>query len=627
MKSLFYRILPYFITFLLIEGLVRIRLAIAEWQNLDNGILSLLESMVIGVIPDTVAFLYMLPFLLLLQFCIPRKLHGKKIENIIQGVLYAIFLFVMLFTAVSQWFFWDEFTSRFNFIAVDYLIYMDEVVGNIRESYPVAPIISVIVIISIIGGYLYIRKTPRHKTNGFLWRQKLAIVTGIIFLSVCSFFAVSDNTSDFSENRYENEIAKNGIFSLFSAFRNNELPYADFYINDNESVALKNLREHLSHDGKPFIDEGITSRVTAEGEEIHPNIVLITVESLSAEYMGTFGNNDNLTPNLDRLTKESLFFSDLYAIGTRTVYGLSAITLSIPPIPGNAIVRRPQNDYLFSLGSLLNSKGYDSSFIYGGFGYFDNMNKFFSSNGYRIIDRSKLKDDEITFANIWGVCDEDVYNRAIKENDESYAKGKPFFNMIVTTSNHQPFTFPEGKIDIPSGKGRRGGVKYTDYAINKFIEDSKKHPWFDNTIFVIVADHTAGSSGKLELTPDKHHIPMMFYAPKLIKPQIYDKLASQIDLAPTLLGLMNMSYDSRFYGRDLFKEGEPRAFIANYQHVGLLKDDFLTILKPGREATMYKKENGEFKRSDTVDDALLTEAVAYFQNASRWKELNQDITN
>ncbi len=622
MKTLFYRMTPYFITFLSIEALVRVSIGWQEMGNLNHGLLSLLESMGMGVVMDSAAFFYILPALVIIQLCIPRKWNGRRT----QAGLYAAFLFVMIMTAVGQWLFWDELTSRFNFIAVDYLVYMDEVVGNIQESYPVLPMLLVIGTIAALGGYFYSRWLPHKQPRRIAWKHKIALVVGVAALAGTSFVAISENTGEFSQNRYENEIAKNGVFSLFAAFRNNELPYADFYSTEDKRTALADLRQHLKGDGFSFVDNGITRRITSAGQEIHPNIVLITVESLSADYMKAFGNEENLTPNLDRLAKESMFFTNLYATGTRTVYGLSAITLSIPPVPGNAIARRPENDGLFSLGSVLNAKGYDSKFMYGGFGYFDNMNTFFSGNDYGIVDRSNLTDEEISFANIWGVADADIYARALKENDVAHAEGNPFFDMILTTSNHQPFTFPEGKIDLPSGSGRRGGIKYTDYAIGEFLEEAKSHPWFDNTIFVIVADHTAGSSGKMELTPDRHHIPMMFYAPKLIKPQVVDSFASQIDLAPTLLSLMNMDYDSRFYGRDLMGSGAPRAFIANYQRVGLLKPDSLTILKPGKEASMYLLEGDNFEPSATVDKDLLSEAIAYFQNASRWRELNQAIS-
>lgn len=341
---------------------------------------------------------------------------------------------------------------------------------------------------------------------------------------------------------------------------------------------------------------------------------MITVESLSAEFLKAFGNIDNITPNLDALIKDSLFFENLYATGTRTVYGLSAINLSLPPSPGNSIIRKPNNENLVSMASILNSKGYKSKFIYGGYGYFDNMNYFFSNNGYHIVDRADLESKEITFANIWGVCDEDLFNRTLQESDKSYMEKKTFFNMVMTTSNHRPFTYPDNKIDIPSGKGREGGVKYTDYAIHKFLEAAKNRPWFDDTIFIIIADHTASSAGKMELEVVNNHIPMWIYSPKLISPGKVSQFMSQIDVAPTIFGILNLSYTAPFFGKDALNDKIERALISNYQKLGYLDNDSLVVLKPIKKVFYYMLgyEDKEY---------MLNTAISYFQLASDIKNL------
>jgi len=128
------------------------------------------------------------------------------------------------------------------------------------------------------------------------------------------------------------------------------------------------------------------------------NIVLVTVESLSAKYLGSFGDKRGLTPNLDELRQQSLFFSRFYATGTRTDRGLEAVTLSIPPTPGRSIVKRIGRETGYaSLGQQLAARSYDSVFLYGGRGYFDNMNAFFSSNGYRIVDQGSVPEGQISF--------------------------------------------------------------------------------------------------------------------------------------------------------------------------------------------------------------------------------------
>lgn len=265
---------------------------------------------------------------------------------------------------------------------------------------------------------------------------------------------------------------------------------------------------------------------------------------------------------------------------------------------------------MFSAGFITRSRGYENKFIYAGYGYFDNMNDFFSHNGFDIVDRSSFDDAEVSFSNAWGVCDEDLYDKSIKEADLSYERGKPFFNFVMTTSNHRPYTYPDGKIDIPSHSGRDGAVKYTDYAIGEFIKKAKSKPWFDNTIFLFVADHNGGSAGKSSLPLRRYKIPLILYAPKLIEPQRVDKLASQIDTMPTLFALLGWSYESLFYGNDIqsldYKE---RTFIGNYQKLGLVRDGKLITLSPDRSITTAKitkdtLDSTEYKKLYIGIDAL-----------------------
>jgi phosphoglycerol transferase MdoB-like AlkP superfamily enzyme len=184
---------------------------------------------------------------------------------------------------------------------------------------------------------------------------------------------------------------------------------------------------------------------------------------------------------------------------------------------------------------------------------FDNMNYFFENNGYKVVDRSLIPDNEVTFANAWGICDQDLFTKVLSEADLSFAAGKPFLNLAVTTSNHRPFTYPEGFIDIPSGTNREGAVKYCDYAIGELIRKASTKPWFNNTLIIVMADHCAGSAGQAELPFKEYQIPFIIYNPSLIQPQKADQLSSQVDVAPTLFGLLNWSYESKFFGKDILK--------------------------------------------------------------------------
>ena len=323
-------------------------------------------------------------------------------------------------------------------------------------------------------------------------------------------------------------------------------------------------------------------------------------------------------------------FTNLYATGNRTVRGLEAVTLCIPPTPGESVIKREDNKAKFTTASIFKSKGYDVKYVYGGDAFFDNMEDFFSGNGYDVIDKSSFTPEEITFSNVWGVCDEDMAKKAIEIMNTEAQKGKLFFNHWMTVSNHRPFTFPDGKIDIPNdAKSREGGVKYTDYALKQFFTMAQKQLWFNETVFVIVADHCASSSGKTELPMDKYRIPAMIYAPNTIQPKMVNQLMSQIDIMPTLFGLLHFKYQSEFYGQDVLQpDYKPRAFIATYEDLGLIKNNKLTILSPVKKTKQFDLQIHENDIDSNfqiyydevprkiMDESLVDEAIAYYQTAS-----------
>ena len=250
------------------------------------------------------------------------------------------------------------------------------------------------------------------------------------------------------------------------------------------------------------------------------------------------------------------------------------------------------------------------------------MNYFFGHNGYRIVDRNAVKSEDITFANIWGACDQDLYRWTMREADKESAAGKPFHFFLMTTSNHRPFTFPDGQIDLPSkASGRQGGVKYTDYAIGEFIRKASAKPWFKNTIFVVVADHCASSAGKTELPVAKYHIPLLIYAPGgQIAPGRNSTLMSQMDYAPTLLGLLGWSYPSRFFGHDvrLVKDADDtHALLGTYQKLGHLEDSELTVLAPQHIQSFYAVDlaSAAMTPIKAVPPEEENEAISYYQMA------------
>lgn len=320
-------------------------------------------------------------------------------------------------------------------------------------------------------------------------------------------------------------------------------------------------------------------------------------------------------------------FEQCFATGNRTVRGLEAVTLSLPPCPGQSIIKRPRNDNMHSTAAVLREKGYDAYYFYGGNSYFDNMETFFGGNGYRIIDQNDYKPEEVTFANIWGVCDEDAYDKVIRSlGERADTTAVPFFAHVMTVSNHRPYTYPAGRIPIPNdAKLRSGGVMYTDYALGRFFEEASRQPWFANTVFVVTADHCASSAGKTEIPLEKYHIPALIFAPGLIAPRQVDKVVSQIDLMPTLFSLLGMDYDSHFFGQDALSDDfRERAFVATYQDLGYLEGDVFTVLSPVNRAEQYRISPTEEDRYNLVleegipSQELLDRAISLYQTSSAW---------
>ena len=542
-----------------------------------------------------------------------------------QWVLYAfglLLLYGLLFVAASELVFWNEFSVRFNFIAVDYLVYTTEVIGNIQESYPIGKWLALLVLLALVIFALGRRGLRSHDDGTTFW-QRCKVVLLWLVLTVVSAAAVNGSNKDRTGNNYVNELAGNGIYQFFNAFRSSHLDYDKFYRTLPDDQAFRQVRQLLQTPDATYVSDNprdLTREIRNVGPEKHLNVVLISVESLSGDYLGTFGNQQHLTPYLDSLVKDSLFFDNLYANGTRTVRGLEALSLSVPPTPGDSLLKEKHNENLFSLADIFNDRGYQSDFVYGGYGEFDNMNYFFSHNGYRAVDRRDIPDTAtIHSENVWGVADEDLYTLALKQMDDSHAQGKPFFLHIMTTSNHRPYTFPEGRVK-QAEHTRAGAVAYTDWSIEDFIKRAREKPYFADTVFVITADHCASSAGKTSVPINRYHIPLWIYSPAHIKPQRVERVMGQLDIAPTLLGLLNFSYRSRFFGYDLFKlePGRERAFPATYEKLGYLHKDVLTVLEPRRKLEQMSPDyaTGDATPITPVDQAQVDQAVAYYQVTS-----------
>ncbi len=633
LKSRYAVLFAYLIVFVSASFLIRTALLISSLSKTDFTFLGIGKLYILGLIYDIgtglmIAFLYNIYLLIL-----PEKWLGSKANKIITyGGLFLILL-ITFFSFFAEITFWQEFESRFNFIAVDYLIYTYEVVNNINESYPLPLLIGGVLLMVIL--VIWVLNKMKVFQSAFQPQSPTYsrfLISGVLLVITISYpFLLSNSYAESSRNRYQNELSKAGIYSFFSAFKNNELNYYDFYSLLPKDQAYQLIREELEQPNSTYVStSGIRRNIVGTGVAYKPNVIMITVESLSADFLAHFGNTEQLMPKLDSIADHNLLFTNMYATGSRTVRGMEALTLSIPPTPGSSIVRRPDNQNLSTVGYIFQKAGYSRTFFYGGDGYFDNMNEYFGSNGFDITDRGRnlkiddsyktkrtiIADAQVHFENAWGISDGDLFDAVLRGADMEFKAGRPFYNFVMTTSNHRPFTFPEGKIDRKEGN-REGAVKYTDYAIHHFLEQLKTRPWYKNTVVIIVADHCASSAGKNEIDISKYHIPCIVINLPGNKPKVIDQLCSQIDLYPTLFGLLGWNYQSSLYGKDVLEPGyEPRAVLGTYQKLAYLKKDSLVILGPQQkvETFIYNKQNNE-QKPNPLSPGVINAAKSNYQTA------------
>jgi len=351
--------LPYILLFLVIASLTRLGLALQT--GLDKTPLTLWPGLLLrGVGFDLAVLAWLLVPMLLWAALWPTRWRNTRWQGGLRLAMFFLMAAVLLFGALSEWVFWEEFETRFNFIAVDYLVYTREVLGNIVESYPVVPLIAGVAALAALPTWLFrarIRAAHAPATQAG-WR---VLYAALAFALPWGAWHLADiDQMQFSGNAYANELSGNGLMTFVTAFRRNELDYQRFYATLPAAQAERILAE-LGVERHPLskaLDPG-----PEEVERFDPrrvpfkrpprNVVLISVESLSAKFLGSFGNPAGLTPRLDALARDGLLFTQMYATGTRTVRGLEALSLGTPPIPGQAIVRRPGNEHLATIGEIL----------------------------------------------------------------------------------------------------------------------------------------------------------------------------------------------------------------------------------------------------------------------------------
>ena len=551
-----------------------------------------------------------------LERCWPRRLFFGA---------YAAGWMAQVFLLVAEYYFFQEFRSRFNTVAIDYLIYPQEVFINIRDSYPVPAVLAVCgtaaAVVSVAAWRLAVRGWAGALERSRLWGTLMAMAAVVV-----GGLALNLVPARFSGERLVNELANNGLLSGLAALETRNLDYGAFYPMLPRAEAYARTRRLLQEPGTHFVPaaDSIARRVDGDAARPRFNVVLLLEESLGSEFFGSLGRpGGTLTPELDKISSEGLFFVNMFATGNRTVRGFEGVLSSFPPLPGDSIVRRDRSEQVETIARVLGRDGYRTLFLYGGRGVFDGMRAFAVQNGYeRFVEQKDFKNPG--FTTVWGVCNEELYQRTLEECRELHRKGEPFLATVLSVSNHKPYTYPEGRIpEDPKAKRRKNAVKYTDWGLGQFFANAKKEAFWTNTIFVMVADHGARVYGSQSIPIHSYEIPLLILGPAVVKqPARLEQLGSQLDVAPTILGLLGRPYQSLFFGRDLLKTpADPGRVLLNHNRdIGIGRADHLVVLGLNRRLEYYvgNPKTGDLKpveAPDPMHQELEKEATAIYQVA------------
>lgn len=534
-------------------------------------------------------------------------------------------VFLAFMELATPWFI-DEYGLRPNILFVKYLIYPHEVAAMLWSGYKL-PIAIAAVTLPLLAwaAFRVLRPAARnmmrtHWLTSILLIPALILVCGVAIRSSFGHRPANPSNIAISTDPLINMLPMSSAYSmLYGAYEMRYEGEAVQFGEIAESTVITNMRRMLGLPDSAFDNPALPSlhRQVSPASSTGPkNLVIILEESLGARFVGSLGGLP-LTPNLDRLAKDGLWFSDMYATGTRSVRGIEAVVTGFLPTTAESLVKLggTQRDF-FTIAALLQRYGYSTSFIYGGSAQFDNMARFFLNNGFAtIIDQDDYKNP--MFAGSWGVSDEDLFAKA-DAYFSSLPPDQPFFSLVFSSSNHTPFEYPAGSIEPYNqpAQTRENAIKYADHALGGFFEKAQQSRYWNNTVFLIVADHDSRVLGA-ELVPIVHyHIPALILGAG-VQPQVINRMASQVDMIPTLLPLLTLGQTLSLptTGVNLLRDDlaaiPPHTVMQYGNNIAYREHDDVLIFQEGREPRQFRYINEALVPMQTVDPALLEMALSH----------------
>jgi phosphoglycerol transferase MdoB-like AlkP superfamily enzyme len=539
-------------------------------------------------------------------------------------------LIAILFLEFATPQFLIEYDSRPNRLFLEYLVYPQEVSAMLWNGYRTLLLLTLAAVAGL--SWMIARHFRPYARNADVWRASTIllvwpIVVLLLFVMIRSSFQHRPaNLASFAfcDDALVNSLVVNSAYSVLSAAYGlkNETQSSWMYGDMTPAEMTQRVRDGMGVAASSFTSQELPTlhRQVASVRRAQPlNLVIVLEESLGAGFVKRLGGVP-ITPNLEGLAAHGIWFEQLYATGTRSVRGIEAVIAGFPPTPALSVVKLSKSQQGFAtLASVLKSSGYRNEFVYGGESHFDNMRAFFLGNGFHsIVDRQSFAAPK--FVGSWGVSDEDLFDMAHTRLQALHAAADPFFMLVFSSSNHTPFEFPDGRIELFDEPKQtvHNAVKYADHALGQFMAHARASDYWSDTLFLVVADHDTRVYGD-ELVPiGKFHIPGVIVGAD-VSARTIDSVVSQIDLAPTLLSLMGVDSEHPFPGRDLTRTlaefGNsssllpPRAMMQFDQNFAWLERDRLTVLLPDGSSRQFNHD----QRKQQLEPAPTTDAEAVRQ--------------
>ena len=595
---------PYLILFkLLLTGLVilslsRLGLVVWQWDRVIAAT-SLPTIFWQGIRADLIMLGMLLVPLALGMPLLANRIGWKIWQNLV--LIWGVLVIVLIsFMEASTPAFISQYDLRPNRLFVEYLRYPKEVFATLWQGFrwPLLIGLTLTVISGVVAEKLLQRWLHTHQKTWPIWKvwltwPLLLLILALMIRSSIGHRPANPSSFALTPDAMVNSLMLNSAWSVYFAIYNmqHESNAADVYGTMTNEAILAQLHENYPWIGldtqRKFPTLNIHQATVKRDKPL--NLVIILQESLGATFVKSLGGEYAVTPHLERLKQKGWWFEQLYATGTRSVRGIEAVISGYLPTPARSVVKLSLSQQnFFTIADLLKQRGYFTEFIYGGESHFDNMASFFIGNGFEsVIDQHDYENP--VFTGSWGVSDEDLLNKAHQQLQQKQAEGKPYFSLVFSSSNHSPYEFPDGRIELdnPVKQSNTNAVKYADYALGQFFDKAMQSDYWENTLFLVIADHDLNVYGDALVPIERFQIPGLILGAD-IKPRSIATIASQIDMAPTLLSLMGISAETPMIGRDLTVESEQqsigRALMQFADNYALMQGENVTVLRPHNTA-------------------------------------------